>query len=164
MADDYFDMKLAVNQQTGAPVAGAEAQVFAMQDTAFANPLPITDMQGIPMAKLVASPTGVYPPFKVASGETQVIAVSGAAITPITSLFGQLLALIPNPAGQADQLTIVTQSGGFVLAPAAMTPIPDATLGDDGQVLAIVDGVWAITDPTGGSGGTIGGILDGGAP
>lgn len=164
MADDYFDMKLAVTPQTLVPIPGAEAQVFAMEDTTFANPLPITDLQGIPMAKLVASPTGVYPPFKVPSGETQVFAVSGAAITPLTSLYGHLLDLIPNPTGQADQLTIVTQSGAFVLAPAAMTPIPDATLGDEGQVLAIVDGVWAITDPTGGSGGTIGGILDGGAP
>lgn len=163
MAFDYFAQEIALNDQTGNVLSNAVAQIFAMDDEAFATPLLITDMEGLPITTFRSSPNGFYPAFKVPSGQTQVNARSGNVVTPITSLFGRLLELIPNPDGQPDQLTIVTQSGSFVLAPAATTPIPDPTLGDEGQVLAIVSGEWAIADPTGG-GGTVGGILDGGAP
>jgi len=160
---DFFKQEIALNDLTGTILANAAAQVYAMEDTAFETPLAITDMSGSPMATLRSSPTGFYPAFIIPSGETQVIARSGAALTPLVSFLGHLLALLPNPDGEADQLTIVTQSGEYVLAPMATTPIPDPTLGDDDQVLAIKSGQWAIADPTGG-GGTVGGILDGGAP
>lgn len=163
MAFDYFDEKVALNDQTGNTLQNAVAEIFAMDDVGFTTPLVVTDMDDLPITIFRSSPSGIYPAFKVPTGQTQVIARSGNVSTPITSLFGRLLELIPNPDGQDDQLTIVTQSGSYVLAPVATTPIPDPTLGDDGQVLTINSGQWAIADPTGG-GGTVGGILDGGAP
>lgn len=160
---DYFDQKIALNDLTGNIVPNATAEVFAMTDTSFSTPLAITDMTGLPLPQLRSSPTGFYPAFRVPSGQTQVIARSSTVLTVITSFLGHILALLPNPTGQPDQLAIATQGGAYVLSPLSTTPIPDATHGTDGQILAIVDGVWAIANPTGG-GGTVGGILDGGAP
>ena len=85
---DYFEAKLALNPDTGAPVAGAEADVYAFDDVAFTTPLAITDMADVPLAKLIASPTGIYPPFKVAGEPTRVLAKSGPMVTPLTSVEG----------------------------------------------------------------------------
>src|SRR5690606_15809099 len=97
MATDYFDWNLALNELTGSTVPGAIAQVYAIDDTEFTTPLTITDMTDVPLATLTASPTGLYPPFKVTSGQTQVIVKSGDVITPVTSLLGALLGVIPDP-------------------------------------------------------------------
>lgn len=113
---DYFDQKLGLNEQTGLAVANAVAQVYAMTDTAFATPLPITDMAGLPMSELRASPNGIYPVFRCA-GHTQVNARSGGVTTPITSLLGHILMLIPSPAGADDGLTLATVGGEYVLVP-----------------------------------------------
>lgn len=88
MAEDYFDYKLALNPITGNVVPSAEARVYAIEDTTFSTPLPITDLSDIPLAKLVASPTGIYPPFKVTTGDTKVVIVSGTMVTPVTSTEG----------------------------------------------------------------------------
>ncbi len=88
MADDYFDAKLALNPETGNVVAGASALVYAISDTSFTTPLTITDLQGIPLGALIASPTGIYPPFIVTTGEQKVLAVSGSMRTPLTSVEG----------------------------------------------------------------------------
>lgn len=88
MADDYFDAKLALNPETGNVVAGAVAQVFAPEDSTFSTPLEITDLAGVPLGALIASPTGIYPPFRVVSGLQDVYAKSGPVITPITSREG----------------------------------------------------------------------------
>ena len=120
---DYFDQKLALNDLTSAPLPNAIAQVYAVTDTAFAEPLPITDISGLPMAELRASPSGIYPVFRCA-GHTQVIARSGGILTPITSLLGHILLLLPDPAG-----------------------------GYDGQVLGVVAGGYELVDSSGGGGG-----------
>lgn len=132
MADDYFDAKLALNQETGNVVAGASAQVYALDDTSFASPLAITDMTGIPLGALIASPTGIYPPFRVPSGEQKVIAVSGTMRTPLTSVEGSRGAPgDPGPAGVG---------------------LPDPTNLSDGSVPVVTAGAWGAQILTGGSG------------
>lgn len=125
---DYFNQALAWNEQTGNTVPNAVAQVYAMDDTALATPLAITDMTDTPLPALVAAPNGVYPAFKVPSGQTQVLAKSGDVITPLTSLLGAVMSVIPNPA-----------------------------LGEDGQALVILSDAWVIGAPVGGGGGGVGG-------
>ncbi|MEW1990703.1 hypothetical protein [Microbacterium sp. NPDC078849] len=134
MADDYFDPKIALNPETGNVVPGAQAQIFAMQDTAAEFPLEITDLADVPLAYLIASPTGVYPAFKVVSGETDVYAKSGPIMTPITSKEGSRGEPgEPGPAGEG---------------------LPDATSLPDGYVPVVASGTWtAAPGGTGGGGG-----------
>lgn len=90
MAVDYFDSTLAIDPVSGAVVPNAVADVYAITDTGFATPLDLTDVSGSPLANLKASSTGVFPPFRVISGETQVLArTSSGIVTPMTSVFGQ---------------------------------------------------------------------------
>lgn len=115
MADDYFDAKLALNPDTGNVVPGASALVYAQGDTTYSNPLPITDLTGIPLVSLLASPTGIYPAFRVTSGEYSVIAKAGDLYTPITSVLGSILTLLPDPSAAADGLVITVVDGEYVL-------------------------------------------------
>lgn len=101
MADDYFGAELALDPATGNSVGNAVATVYAIDDTSFATPLTITDMSDVPLANLVASPNGIYPPFKVVGGITSVMAVSGGLVTPLTSKLGMKgEAGGPGPAGE----------------------------------------------------------------
>ena len=137
---DYFDAKLALNLETGNVVPGAEAKVFAITDTAFAHELPITDMTGIPLASLIASPTGIYPQFRVVSGDVQVMAKSGTMITPLTSVEGSRGA-----AGQQG---------------APGVGLPDASDLPDGYVPIVASGEWsAAPGGTGGGGGSGSGTM-----
>lgn len=86
MADDYYDPKLAYNKQTGGTVpGGAQAFVYAFEDTSFTTPLAITDESGLPIPYLVASDDGIYPGFIVPSGQQRVRVKSGDFVTPMTS-------------------------------------------------------------------------------
>lgn len=138
MADDYFDAKLALNLETGNVVPGAEAQVFAPEDSSFSNPLDITDLNGIPLAVLIASPTGIYPAFRVVSGEQKVLAKSGSMITPLTSAEGSR-----GPAGQPG-------ADGVGLPSAASLP--------DGYTPVTASGAWT-AQPAGTSGGASSGSM-----
>lgn len=140
MAEDYYDAKLALNISTGNVVPGAVAQVYAPEDTSFAHPLAITDLQGVPLASLIASPTGIYPPFKVVSGEQKVIARSGLMTTPLTSVEGSR-----GPAGAPG-------------APGEGLPDPDNL--PDGYIPVVASGVWtAAPAPAGGGGGAVSGSM-----
>lgn len=135
MAEDYFDAKLALNPETGNVVPSAQAQVYAIEDVTFSTPLPITDLSDIPIAMLVASPTGIYPPFKVTTGDTKVNIVSGAMVTPVTSAEGSRG--LPGPAGEP----------GVGLPAAGSLP--------DGYVPIVASGEWTAGPMA--SGGTGGG-------
>lgn len=89
MDEDFFVATLALNPDTGTVVPGAVADVYDITDTAFAAPLDITDVAGVPQANLTASPTGVYPAFKIATGEQSVVVKSGDILTPIRSELGK---------------------------------------------------------------------------
>lgn len=116
MAEDYFKAELALNPTTNAIVRGAVAQVYAMTDTSYSTPLSLTDMSGVSLSNLTASPDGVYPPFKC-SGHTQVIAKVGDVTTPLTSLLGHLMELVPDPNDADDGDVVTALAGQFVLAP-----------------------------------------------
>lgn len=89
MAVDYYDYALAIDPTAGVVIPNATAQVYAVDDISFETPLSITDITGSVLAELKASPTGVFPPFRVTSGETQVMARTPAGVvTPLTSTFG----------------------------------------------------------------------------
>lgn len=81
---DYFPAAVAADEN-GTFVRNAEAVVYAMADTNLDTPLSLTDLQGVPM-QLRASSLGIYPPFRVTSGEMQIVVVSGGVRTPMTSL------------------------------------------------------------------------------
>lgn len=87
----YFPATLAVDSVTGVRLRNAEAQVFAMTDTAFATPLAITDMADVPLTgnKITSNSDGIYPEFKPPAGVSQVIVKSGTALTPMTSISAQ---------------------------------------------------------------------------
>jgi hypothetical protein len=74
--DDYFPRALALSPN-GGPVPNAEAVVYAASDTELTTPLAITDVDGLPLDKLVASPDGIYPQFKTVDGTYQVKIKSG---------------------------------------------------------------------------------------
>ncbi|WP_316294038.1 hypothetical protein, partial [Clavibacter michiganensis] len=85
MIIDYFPASVAADI-SGNVARSAEANVYALSDTSFSSPLAITDLQGVPMAKLTASAVGIFPPFRVEDGTQQIVAVSGDLKTPMTSL------------------------------------------------------------------------------
>lgn len=116
MANDYFDWAAALNEVTGSTLPNAIADIYAQDDTGFSVPLAITDVSDVPLAHLIATPTGLYPPFKVVSGETHVVALSGDVVTPITSLLGRLFDVFPNPQGAADGQTLSTEGDTYVLS------------------------------------------------
>lgn len=141
MDEDYFDEKIALNPETGAPVPGALAQVYALEDTTLSSPLPLEDMNGVPLAMLVASPTGVYPQFRVTTGDTRVNIVSGPMMTRVTSVEGSRG--LPGPAGEP----------GIGLPPAGDLP--------DGYVPVVASGVWSAGPmPSGGGGGGSSSLLE----
>lgn len=113
---DYFFPEIALDYTTGLPVPDAEADVYALADTGFTTPLPITDMNGIPLAKLKASPTGIYPAFRC-PGYTQVVAKDGGLTTPLTSRYGFILEVVPDPSTADDGLAVGTASGSYTLIP-----------------------------------------------
>ena len=88
----YFPATLAIDSATGTRLKNAEAQVYALTDTSFSNPLPITDMSDVPFTSdtLVSNSDGIYPEFKPPAGVVQVIVKSGQALTPMTSISAQV--------------------------------------------------------------------------
>lgn len=132
MAVDYFDAKLALNQEATNVVPGAVAQVYAAEDTSFTTPLAITDLTGVPLTALIASPMGIYPPFKVVSGQQDVLAKSGPMVTPLTSREGSR-----GPAGNDGDPGV---------------GLPDAAALPDGYVPIVASGEWSAA-PGGTSGG-----------
>lgn len=113
---DYFDYRLAIDPAAGAVVPNATAHVYAVEDTAFASPLPITDVSGTPIAELLASPTGVFPQFMVPSGETQVmVRTSNGIVTPAVSIAGAVPEFVAGENVSIEQLpgsvTISAEAG-----------------------------------------------------
>ncbi|GGH34289.1 hypothetical protein [Microbacterium album] len=114
---DFFPVSLAVDPESPTVIVpNAQAEVFAASDTGFTIPLPITDLSDVPMT-LVSGPTGIYPAFKVATGETQVLVRSGGLVTPMTSVLGQLLEVIPDPRAAADGDVPMVQGGEYRAVP-----------------------------------------------
>lgn len=158
MATDYFDYALAIDPSAGVVIPSATATIYAIDDTAFATPLSITDVTDSPLTELQASPTGVFPPFKVVSGATQVLARTPAGVvTPLTSVFGMHGAA----AEAARDEALAAASAAALSAAAAAAVVDEASAlppgGSTGQALvknSDVDGdaIWATV--TGGGGGS----------
>ncbi len=142
MPVDYFEAKLALDTTSGSVVPGAVAQVFAVADTSFTSPLPIYDLTDTPMSTLTASPTGIYPAFRC-PGHQQVVARAGGMLTPLTSLVGALLSVIPNPSTVTDTLALVAEAGEYRLVPRSESEglPPDPSLAPDGAGLVVKNGV-----------------------
>lgn len=87
---NVFEEKIAYDPFTGSALSNAEADIYAQDDVDFTTPLPLTDLSGVPVLKLVSSDDGVFPPFKVDSVTEYpvVVAKSGPFTTVIRSLAG----------------------------------------------------------------------------
>lgn len=151
---DYFERSLAWQPNVG-PTPNVEADVYAISDTGFTSPLDLTDMSDVPIAKLVADSFGVYPQFKVVTGETAVVTKSGSIISALISELGKQgdpgLSVVD--ANVVDGELIFTMSDASEINAGAVEGFLPATGGQpEGYVLTVVDGdpVWAAS--TGGGG------------
>ena len=113
---DYFPATVALDPLTDAALEGAVAEVFAIEDTSYTTPLEITDIGGASMGTtLVAGPTGIFPAFRV-DGYTQVVPKVGDIVTPpISSLYGPVFEVVPDPTAEPDGRVLVTQGGVWVV-------------------------------------------------
>lgn len=127
--EDYFAAALALDERTNNVVPGATADVYALSDTSFSTPLALTDLTDMPMASLIAGPNGIYPAFKVTTGETMVMAKSGDVVTPMTSQIGRQ--------GEPGE-------PGY--------GVPDLSTGEPGQVVTHSGSAAVWSNPTGGDG------------
>lgn len=120
MIIDYFPASVAADI-SGNVARSAEANVYALSDTSFSAPLAITDLQGVPMAKLSSSALGIYPAFRVVNGTQQIVVVSGDLKTPMTSL-----SVAAAAAEAAAQLAATSASAADSAASTAATARTDA--------------------------------------
>lgn len=139
MADDFYAAHLALNPSTGLPVPGAVGQVYALTDTGFLSPLPITDLAGIPMGSLTSGMTGVFPPF-LCPGYQRVMVKSGSFVTPMTSDVGSR-----GSTGAPGVASVVVVTG-LEARPAAAVVI---WIGGTNRPAGMVDGdLWFQAGPT----------------
>jgi len=155
MAVDYFDYALAIDPSAGVVIPNATASVYDPADTSFNTALAITDLGGSPLTELRASPTGLFPPFKVVSALTQVFARTPSGIvTPLTSVFGSHGAAAAAAAADAATSAAAAAQSAVDAANAAVQSLPPG--GAAGQSLVKNSGVdfdvvWGTV--VGGSGG-----------
>lgn len=90
--EDYFKEAVAYHPSWGG-LRNATAQVFALDDVGFTTPLAITDLNGNPLAGLVTNKDGIYAPFKVVGGATQVNIKSGPFVLEVHSVLGPALGI-----------------------------------------------------------------------
>jgi hypothetical protein len=125
MLVDYFPSAAALDPTSSPSIlkTDATAQVYSITDTAFATPLALEDLSGVPMGTtLTSSSLGFYPAFR-APGYTQVIAVSGTHETPLISLYGLILSVVPDPSEAEDGDFLGISNGAYaIVAP------PDGTI------------------------------------
>lgn len=79
----------AINPATGAPVSNSTGQIFAEDDTAFANPLTVTNASGNPIDRVKIGPNALTEPFRVTDHD-RVVWKSGSVVMPIWSPLGLL--------------------------------------------------------------------------
>lgn len=152
----YFPATLAIDSATGTRLRNAEAQVYAMTDTAFATPLAITDMADVPFTgnTLSSNSDGIYPEFKPPVGVMQVIVKSGQALTPMTSIAVQASAAVDaateatearDQAVSAFERTQDLLSDVVTLAAAAKNPdllVTGTVTRDSNQAVTSANVVW----------------------
>lgn len=98
MVLDFFDSPIAYNPDAEDLVTGATFQVFAVDDSAYATPLPVTDpASGANIPVLASNNVGVLPAFRVGGDPAQVVLKSGAFTTLLTSRYGIFLEVVPDP-------------------------------------------------------------------
>lgn len=155
MPTDYFDYALAIDPNAGVVIPNATAQVYAIDDVAFATPLAITDLTDSPLTQLKASPTGVFPPFKVTAGNTQVMAQTPAGlVTPLTSVFG-MHGAAAEAAADAAAASAAEAAASAAQAETAGALPPGGTTGQALVKNSDADGDAGWITLSGGGGGTV---------
>lgn len=111
MVLDYFDPPIAYNPDAEDLVTGATFQVFAVDDSAYATPLPVTDpASGANISVLASNNVGVLPAFRVAGDPAQVVLKSGSFTTLLTSRYGIFLEVVPNPTSFAEGIAAAQEA------------------------------------------------------
>ena len=100
-----FPPAIALDEPSGGIARNAEGQVYEVSDTAFATPLAVTDLAGVPMTALTSSNQGIIPAFRVTVSQPRVMWKSGGSIIEILSNDGILaeIAAAVQSSGDAAQ-------------------------------------------------------------
>lgn len=152
---DYFPSAAALDPTSMTLLQRADASVYDISDTSFTTPLALTDLQGVSMGTtLEASVQGFFPAFQT-PGHIQVIAKSGNHQTPLVSLLGLVLSVVPNPGNAVDGQVLGAVDGTYTFVNAGgagSDELPDPGVLPDGYVPIVSGGQWSA-----GPGGTGGG-------
>lgn len=95
-------------------VAKAVGNVYATSDTAFATPLPITDLSGAVLAELNSNEIGLVPAFRADCAEGLVVWGSGDFGVPLMAPEAILAAADAAAAAAATAILSVIPTGGTV--------------------------------------------------
>lgn len=125
-----FDALPAYDPDTGALVKNGVGRVYAVIDTAFASPLAVTDLNGIPMVDIVASSIGMLPEFKV-EDHPQVVWKSGGYTILLSSVTG-LMEAAQAAATAADEAAQAAAQAAAAAAAAQAAAEAAAGSGGDG--------------------------------
>lgn len=155
-----FGVCVAANPGSDLLIAGAEGQVFAVGDHLFATPLPIWDLEGIPLASLISSAQGLIDEFQadIPDDGGQVVWRSGDFPPVLLSSYAYVRATALEAAAAAETVRADMDSlqEGLGSAPAVLPAggTPDVDVLWRGP--AERTGVWA-PPPTGTGGSGIAG-------
>jgi hypothetical protein len=84
MATYVYPSFPAIDPITNSPVYNVEGQIFAVSDTTFSNPLPIRDLNDVPMATVSVGPQAITEPFRV-DDNPEVVFKSGPYVLSLWS-------------------------------------------------------------------------------
>lgn len=147
----YYDSVLAYNPDTVTTAKSSAFQAYAVSDVANTTPLPVKDLNGLPLS-IRSNSDGMLPTFGV-DGYRQVKLVSGTYSQVLTSMTGILEQSDKNTADAAASRVAAEQA-----ASAAASAVP--TGGTAGQVLVKLSNAdrdvgWRTVSSGGGSGGAV---------
>ena len=116
MPNYAFPAVIAIDEPSGELARNAEGQVYEVTDTAFVSPLPVTDLNGVPVASLRSSAQGVVPGFRVTATQPRVMWRSGTYVIEILSNAAVIESLASTAATAGAAQTSAQQSAAAVAA------------------------------------------------
>lgn len=134
--------------ESGEPARDATGLIYATDDLARANPLPVTDLAGVPMTNLTTDRLGLIPPFAV-EGHKIVVFKSGTHESLLVSVTGIIADLEAALLQVTQARQSAEQAAGLVGAPSTVAVTTMLTTPGNTAYDAVVD----LIEEHGGSGG-----------